>query len=78
MTECVEIIIPMDTIATKYTNAAKRTNTKATTVTSTASIDCHSKKVRDRYILHTVLLGIILLLIIIIICYSYVKQKGTI
>ena len=45
---------------------------------STAPINCHCKKVRDSYILHTVLLVIILLLItIIIICYNYGKQKGT-
>ena len=42
---------------------------------STASTDCHSKKVRDCYILHTVLLVIILVLIIIVICYYYAKQK---
>ena len=45
---------------------------------STASINCYSKKVRDYYILHTVLLAIILLLIIVIICYYYAKQKGII
>ena len=69
MTECNEIIIPMDNVSTK------KTNTIATNSTSTASINFHSKKVRDCYILHTVLLVIILLLIIIIICY-YAKQKG--
>ena len=47
----------------------------ATNVTSTAS-NCHCKKVRDCYIFHTVLLGIILILIIIIICCYYAKQKG--
>ena len=52
------------------------TNTTATNVTSTASTNCRSKKVRDCYILHTVLLVIILLLIIIIICYYYAKQKA--
>ena len=41
------------------------TITIATNVKSTASINCHSKKVKDCYILHTVLLVIILLLIII-------------
>ena len=51
--------------------STKKTNTIATNVTSTASINCRSKKVKDCYILHTVLL------IIIIICY-YVKQKRTI
>ena len=43
--------------------------------TSNASINCHSKKVRDCYILHTFLLVIILLLIIIIIWYHHAKQK---
>ena len=32
-------------------------------------------KVRDCYILHTVLLAIILILIITITCYHYAKQK---
>ena len=49
------------------------TNTIATNATSTTSINCHSKKVRDCYILHTVSL---LLLISTIICYYYAKQKG--
>ena len=40
----------------------------------TDSMKFHSKKVRDCYILHTVLLAIILLLIIIVICYYYAKQ----
>ena len=44
----------------------------------TASINCHSKKVRESYILHTVLLVIILLLIINIVCYHHAKQKGII
>ena len=52
------------------------TNNISKNVTSTASINCHIKKVRDCYILHTVLLVIVLLLIIIIICYYYAKQKG--
>ena len=43
---------------------------------NTASIDLHSKKESDCYILHTVLLAIILLLIITIICYHYAKRKG--
>ena len=47
-------------------------------VASTPSINCHNKKVRDCYILHTVLLVIILLLIITIICYHHAKQKGMI
>ena len=48
----------------------------ATNITSTASINCHSKKARDCYILHKVLLVIILLMIITFICY-HAKQKGT-
>ena len=70
MTECDEIMIVMD--------ITKNANTIAINVTSTASISCQSKKVRDCYILHTVLLVIILLLTIIIICYYYAKQKGAI
>ena len=70
--ECDEIILVMDIVSTKKTNAI------ATNVTSTASINCHSKKVSGCYVLHTVLLAIILLLIITIICYLYAKQKGMI
>ena len=43
--ECDEITIGMDTTVTK------KTNTIATNVTSTVSINCHSKKVRDCYII---------------------------
>ena len=60
-----EIIIVMDFVSRKKTN-----------IRSTASIRYHSEKVRDSYILHTVLLVIILLLIIFIICYFYAKEKG--
>ena len=55
----------------------KKTNTAATNVMSTASINCHSETVRDCYILHTVLLAVILLSINTIICYHHAKQKGT-
>ena len=48
------------------------TNTIARNVTKS----CHSKKARDCYILHTVLLAIMLLLIITIICYYYAKYKS--
>ena len=72
MTECDEIIIVMDNVSTK------KTNTIAANVTSTGSINSDRKKVRDCYILHTVLLAIILLLIIVIISYHYAKQKDTI
>ena len=50
---CNEIVIVMDILSTK------NPNTIATNVTSTVSINCHTKKVRDCYILHTVLLVII-------------------
>ena len=69
MTECDEIIIVMNIVSTK--------KTIATNVMSTASINCHSIKVRDCYILHTALLAVILLLIITI-CYHYAKRKGII
>ena len=41
VTECDEIIIVMDNVSTK------KTNISATNILSTASINCHSKKVRD-------------------------------
>ena len=56
--------------------STKKTDNTATNVTSTTSINCHSKKVKDHYIFHTVLLVIILLLIITIICCHYAKQKS--
>ena len=65
LTECDEIIIVIDNVSTKKTNTIE---IKKINVTSTASINCHSKNVRDSYILHTVVLMIILLLIAIIIC----------
>ena len=68
VTECDEIVIFMYIISIKRTNtiAIKMTNTIAT-YTSSPSINCRSKKVRDCYIPHTVLLVTILILIIIII-----------
>ena len=57
----------MDIVSTKMIS------TIATNVASDTSMNCHSKKVRDCYIFHTVLLVIILLLILIIICYYYAK-----
>ena len=60
-----KIISVMDIVSTKMTNALATNLTK----------NCHSKKVRDCYILHTVLLAIILLLIIATICHHYAKQK---
>ena len=58
---CHEIISVMDIVSTKMAN------TEATNITK----NCHSKKVRDDYILHIVLLAIILLLISIITYYYY-------
>ena len=76
VTECDEIIIVIDKVL------IKKTNTIVTNVTSTASINCHSIKVRDIlnlcYVLHTVSLAIIWLLVIVIIWYHYAKQEGTI
>ena len=76
MTQCDDVIIVIDILSPKKTKTAatKKTNAIATHVTSTASINCHSKKVKDYYIFHTVLLVIISLLIIFI-CYYYVKKK---
>ena len=68
MTNCDKIVIVVNNLSTK------KTNTIATNITSTASIN-YSKQVGDCYILHTVLLVIILLLIITIICYHYAKEK---
>ena len=70
MIECDEIITVMDIASTKMTN------TIATNVTRTASVNCHSKRVKDCYILHTVLLAVMLLLIITIIGYHYAKHKS--
>ena len=69
VTVCDEIIIVMDIVSTKKRNPV------ATNGMSTALINYHSKKVRDCYILHTVLLVIILLLIMTIICNHYAEQK---
>ena len=56
--------------------STKKTNTIATNVTSTASINCHSKRVRDCYIFYIVSLVIMLLLIITIICYYYANKNA--
>ena len=53
----------------------KKKNAIATNIKSTASINCHSKKVKNCFILYIVLLAVILLLITIII-YYHAKQKG--
>ena len=68
MIKCDEIIFVMDIVSTK------KTNTIATSVTSTASIIFYNKKVRDCYILQTGLIAIILLLIITIICMIMQKK----
>ena len=65
MAERDEILSVMDILLTKKTN-----------ITSAAWINCHSIKVRDCYILYTVLFAIIFLVIINIFCYYYVGQKG--
>ena len=67
----VSVLKVMDIVSTK------KRNTIATNVTSSASINCHIKKVRDCSIFHTVLLAVILLWIIIIIGYHYARQRGT-
>ena len=61
MNECDEIVFVIDDLPTKKMNAI------TTNAMSTASINCHSKKVRDYYILHAVVIAIIFLLIITII-----------
>ena len=66
MIECDKIISVMDIASTKMTN----------TIATNATKNCHSKKVRDCYILHTVLLVIILPLMTTITCYHYAKQKS--
>ena len=70
MIECDEVITVMDIVSTKNLFNI------ATNVTSTASINCHIKKVKYCYILHTVLLVVILLLIITIVCYFMQKKNA--
>ena len=48
VTKCDEIITVMDNVS------IKKTNTIARNVTSSTSINCNSKKIRDCYILHIV------------------------
>ena len=64
-TECDEIITIIDDVSKK----------RQTLYIYTASTNCHSKKARYCYILHTVLLGIVLLFIIPTIWCHYPKQK---
>ena len=61
-----ETITLMDIVSTKKANA----------IVINISINCHSEKKRDFYILHTVLLTTILLLRIAIICYHYGKHRS--
>ena len=61
MSECDEIIIVTDIVSTK------KANTVATNVSSSATVNCVSKKVS--------LFLIKLLLIIIIICDHYAKKR---
>ena len=70
----------MNNVSIKEKNSitTKKTNTIVANVTSTASINFHSKKIRDCHIYHTVLIVIMLLLKITITCYHYVKQKDII
>ena len=64
VTECDEVISVMDIVSTKMTD----------TIATNVSINCDTKKVT--YSLHTVFLAIILLLIIIFICYHYLKYRS--
>ena len=54
----------------------KKTNTITTNVTTTALINCHSKKVRDYYILHTVLLIATTSLIAVSLCCYLIKYPA--
>ena len=66
--ECKWISMSMDIVLTKKRNTIA---TKKANVTSTASISCYSKKVRDCHLLHTVLLVILLLCIKNRTCYYF-------
>ena len=68
VTEFGEIVIVMNNLSTKNQNTIKAN------VTSTASINCHSKKLRDCYISHIVLLITIKLFIAISICCYLIKK----
>ena len=56
--------------------STKKTNTITTNVTTTALINCHSKKVRDCYILRTVLLIATTLLIAVSLCCYLIKYPA--
>ena len=69
-------VIECDEIKTVvYILLTKMANTITTNTIAINSRNSHSKKVRDCYILYTVLLVIILQLMMIIIFYCYAKQK---
>ena len=55
VTECDKIVIVMDNVSTKKTNtiATKKISAIATNFTKTASISCHSKRVRDFCFAHS-------------------------
>ena len=69
MPKCDGIVVVMNTLSTR------KTNTMATNITSTASINCHSKKVRDCYIVLTVLSIKITLLMAVSICCYLIKYR---
>ena len=85
---CDKMINATDSVSKNIINISKNiintiptnmTNIISTNVASTVSINSDDKKVRyktDCYILHTVLLGIILLFIIIIIFCNYAKHMS--
>ena len=56
--------------------STKKTNTITTNVTTAALINCHSKKVRDCYILRTVLLIAATLLIAVSLCCYLIKYPA--
>ena len=57
-------------------NKAANATSITSIATSTVLINWPSKKVRDCYNVHAVLLAIILLLIIVIFCYHYTIKSG--
>ena len=67
--ECDETIIAINNLSAK--------KTKVKNVASTVSINCHTIKVKDFHILHTVLLAIIFLLIIIVLLISITNMYTT-
>ena len=70
VTRCHKSVIVMNNLSTN------KTNTITTNDATTALINCHSKKVTDCYILHTVLLVTITLLITVSICCYLIKYPA--